>query len=362
MNGKTVLAVFCLVLGALAADSTKVKAKTGRVFTVTDLGAATSPLSLGLNPAAINATGQVAATGPCPTCGPNVHALLWSRESGFTDLGTLPGGSFSFAYGINRYGQVVGLSNTAKGCCRAFLWTKDSGMQDLGTLPGFSSSIAYGVNDYGQVVGESDDPIKGCCHPFLWTKSGGMQDLGLLPNAISGIASAINRMGTVVGPALLSTDVTFHSFIWTDKRGLTDLGVRGASVAAINKGFMAGGFYCVPVCGISTGHAFVMHKNTKKFLDLGTLPGQDSSYAEGINRWRTVVGYSGTFDLFGLPNSPYPFLWMPKSGGMWNLNDLISEPGWVLYDAKAVNDRNEIIGVGTLNGEMHAFLLAPAQP
>jgi probable HAF family extracellular repeat protein len=290
--------------------------------------------------------------------------LLWSKESGFVDLGTLPGGTFSFAHGINRYGQVVGLSSTAAGCCRAFRWTKDSGMEDLGTLPGYDSSTAFGINDNGQVVGESDDAIKGCCRPFLWTKEGGIQDLGLLPNAISGIASAISNGGTVVGPALLSTDATFHSFIWTDKGQLTDLGVRGASAVAINKGgYIVGGFYCLPAsCSVTIGHAFIMHKKAKKLIDLGTLPGQNGSYAEGINRWRTVIGYSGTFDIFGLPNSPFPFFWTPKSDKMWNLNDLIGDSDWVLYDAKAVNDRNEIIGVGTLSGEMHAFLLTPGQP
>jgi probable HAF family extracellular repeat protein len=39
------------------------------------------------------------------------------------DLGTLPGGNFSDATGINERGQVVGVANTASGAVRAALWT-----------------------------------------------------------------------------------------------------------------------------------------------------------------------------------------------------------------------------------------------
>ena len=68
-----------------------------------------------------------------------------------TDLGTLPGGTYSNAYGLNGSGQVVGGADNASGY-RAFLWSGGT-MTSLGTLPGGSYSSAYGINGSGQVVG-----------------------------------------------------------------------------------------------------------------------------------------------------------------------------------------------------------------
>lgn len=38
----------------------------------------------------------------------STHAFIWDKTTGMQDLGTLPGGTISYAYGINKYGQIVG--------------------------------------------------------------------------------------------------------------------------------------------------------------------------------------------------------------------------------------------------------------
>lgn len=51
------------------------------------------------------------------------------------------------------------------------------------------------------------------------------------------------------------------------------------------------------------------------------------------------------------------------SYGMQDLNHLIATgSGWILMDARAINDRGQITGVGKFGAETHAFLLTPILP
>jgi probable HAF family extracellular repeat protein len=45
---------------------------------------------------------------------------------------------------------------------------------------------------------------------------------------------------------------------------------------------------------------------------------------------------------------------------MVDLNDLIArDSGWLLLEATQINNRGEVVGTGSINGENHAFLLTP---
>src|SRR5260370_10949954 len=83
-----------------------------------------------------------------------VAALQPAFGQGFTikDLGTLPGGTRSFANGINNRGQVVGEATTAAGGNdHSFL--VDNGVIDhLTPLPGGSHSAATAIHYRGQLV------------------------------------------------------------------------------------------------------------------------------------------------------------------------------------------------------------------
>ena len=73
-------------------------------------------------------------------------------------LGSL-GGDVTEPTGLNKLGQVVGVSETATGALHAFLTRSDGGsLLNLETLPdvsnaGWSSLIAAAINDAGQIAG-----------------------------------------------------------------------------------------------------------------------------------------------------------------------------------------------------------------
>lgn len=81
---------------------------------------------------AINSSGQVVGRAQQSLPNPLGHAVLWNTTSFQTDLGFLPGGNFSEAFGINNAGDVVGIATNSATTQRAFLW-KNGSFTDLGT-------------------------------------------------------------------------------------------------------------------------------------------------------------------------------------------------------------------------------------
>ncbi len=249
-------------------------------------------------------------------------------------------------------------------------------MQDLGTFNGVGGSYAYGINDRGQVVGTSDIDVQGHSHAFLWDRRHRFQDLGSLRGANS-TATAINDRGQVVGSSI-------DAFLWDRRHGLQDLGslggLGGSAAAAINdRGQVVGG---------SNDHAFLWDAR-HGLQDLGNLPGAVSTYATGINDVGQVVGGSyiqlpyyrtfyhgflwdaqngfqdlGNFRAFGIndagqvvgDSAQHAFLY--QGGTLTDLNGLLPpDSGWMLEQARAINDAGQIVGYGSINGRTHGFLL-----
>ncbi|HTL16570.1 MAG TPA: hypothetical protein VL793_04995, partial [Patescibacteria group bacterium] len=325
-------------------------------YQVQDLGVIVDlPGRTDSGPIAINRSGIVA--------GVNVtngfyQAMIF--DGTWKPIGTL-GGNESLAAGIDDAGRVVGSSQTAEASTNAFLWSDsftnglvNPQMKNIGTLGG-PVSEAYSINDSGKVTGYSDVPARPSPqqHAFVYA-FGQMTDIstGLfqIPNSFG---YAINSRGHVAGAGFDIAYTSPHVFFF-DGTNAHDLGTFGgiaATALALNDSDVIAG-YLTTTSVVDHAFGYIAGSVT----DLGTLGGH-YSYALGINNSNVVVG--GSFIDFN-DQVYHAFIW--KDGSMQDLNAQLDSTGagWNLTEARAINDAGQIIGVGTLNGMNHGFLLSPA--
>jgi probable HAF family extracellular repeat protein len=249
---------------------------------------------------------------------------------------------------INNVGQIA---------IDEFLWTAKSGRVPIpGTSPGFR---AEGINNKGQVVGTFFGMNGGC---------------GLLP-----CGEDINDAGIIVAGSFYVLNGSYHPLTSPP---------NGTEGWAINT---AGDIVGDSAFG-NLIHATRWHNG--KAEDLGTLPGDDRSSADGINDHGTVVGQS-----WG-SGPPHAFIWTTASGMQelsggtraWAINDqdwvvgeglegqgLLWKPGGEVVDLRSIadfagmqlvdhtafdiNEQGQIVGVATTyragQEEYHVILLTP---
>ena len=178
---------FRLVLALLLTATASLCA--GQTYKITDLG--DLPGGSFSQAQAINASGQI--TGIAGDSSGNGVVFLYSKGK-MTDVGSL-GGSKAIGNAINKSAQVAGYSTNSAGVYRAFVTVKGK-LVDIGDLGG-GSATAYGLNDSGQVVGSSYTSDGGV-FPFLYS-NGKMISLGTLGGQGWSSAKGINNAGIVVG-------------------------------------------------------------------------------------------------------------------------------------------------------------------
>lgn len=171
---------------------------------ITDLGTFGGEDSIVM---AINDSGQMAGSYGTDSRADYAGRVAFLYSGGkVLKLGSF-GGKVTIATDLNNVGHVVGHSQSARGEYHAFIYSGGP-LVDLGTLPGGSQSFAYGINNSGQVVGASDS-ASSALHAFLY--SGGlMRDLNTLIPANSGWvlteARAINSGGQIVGNGIKDSE------------------------------------------------------------------------------------------------------------------------------------------------------------
>jgi probable HAF family extracellular repeat protein len=346
-------------------------------YTITDLGTLGGPVTEAMG---LNNKGQVVGeseTGAVDPFGnPVFHAFIWDSVHGMRDLGTMGGDLTSVAVAINDAGTIAGTSTTArvqkvnkKSGYVSYVWTDHAVTWSNGfQVQELADGSAFDINGAGEVVGTSNNEA------MLWA-SGGATDLGTLGGSEKGSqswAAGINSAGQVVGSAPINDSAqTQRPFLWSPK---TLDGTKGTMKNLGTLDPTAGPSFSVgagtsinavgEVVGVSDDleipNAFLYSGG--QIYDLGILGGiYNASQASSINDSGVVVGSAAVES--GSNNRAW--IWVPTSqngtrGQMTDLNNLIpAGSGWTLTFAKSVNNSGEIAGFGTVNGQVHAFLLTP---
>jgi probable HAF family extracellular repeat protein len=349
-----------------------------------------------------------------------VASALAQPRYAVTDLGVLPGYDTSVATGLNDRGDIVGYCmGPADPSGSAVEWLNGSAPLNLGKLTGGIYSAAAAINSQGVVVGDGDT---GNYRPQSWvTTSSGLYNF--FPNNGGNTHSIfIGDNGFIGGyytKSLSGNTSSWRASLWTPdpkdprKYRQTDLPVipginsKYTSVIswAFNQSGQAAGWAVNDIIG---QHAcFWNNDSTHSIVDLGTLPGDWSSIAWGMNSLGQVVGEShppagcrpavwnndaahaatelpllpgdnyGTASAinnlgqilgssaYGVPGtlnvSPAKLvIW--RDGGVFELQSVLDAntgAGWTLSTAAAINNLGQIVGLGVHNGQNHAFLLTP---
>lgn len=317
-----------------------------QVYTVVDLGIPGGATGYS-DPHALNRYGSVAGEwGGSFT----VNAFAYQNA---TNTSIVPNG---VAYSINNSNWVAGEAGAA--FTHAFLYSNGM-MSDLGTLPGASYSVAWAINDAGEVVGEGTiSALPNAEDHAVWWHNGTATNLGVLPSGDYSSARGINSANEIVGEASVISGGVTNVFGFTY--------ASGVMAQITNSGAFAGGNYgsarAINDPGQIAGEASLPGGDTHGFLltggvmqDLGAFGGNYST-ATALNSSCQVVGYG--LDAAGNARASLSF-----DAHTYDLNTLFSNALVCtnLISADGINAAGQIAGSGyTPGGDYHAFLLTPA--
>lgn len=273
------------------------------------------------------------------------YAWRWTAASAMVDLGW---GTDSNASAVSSDGLVVVGHSIVNSGRVAISWTSTGGMVNLGTLPGGGSSGANAVSADGSVVVGWDTPGGYWDRrAWRWTSAGGMVDLGTLGGTWAN-AQGVSADGSVVVGTGSRADGEQRAWRWTSTDGMLSLGTLGGN-SSFGTGVSADGSVVVGDARLASGtqNAF-RWTATGGMVNLGTLGG-DLSWANGVSaNGRVVVGFARTADY-----TFRAFRWT-EATGMQSVEDWlrasgVTVPADMTYGAFATNSDGSVV-VGQIDG------------
>ena len=311
-----------------------------------------------------------------------------------TDLGLIPGGTFSSGLAINNQPVIVGLANDSTFAFKRPFWDANTGViigfADnfspastaipehvngtremagsevygdnvyqgiywnptgqafvLPPLAGFDPDYgsvhtrAHGINNLSQIVGTGKEAEPNFfTHAALWlNKDTEAVDLGFLGQGIPlnySEAYGVNDLTHVVGNSAVGTAI--DGFLWRNGQ-MTDLG-PGQAKAINNTGLIAG------LDNLTNKPAIWKYDVTNpnrapKIRQLPIPAGFFSATTTAVNDSGDVVGYAGSPSI-----DAHAVLWRNQIAidlGVW--------PGGHYSVANGINDLGQIVGTGTVAGD-----------
>jgi probable HAF family extracellular repeat protein len=350
-------------------------------------------------------------------------AVMAQSRYRVTDEGTLTGGNFGCAMGLNNRGweEVMDtLLDPVSGNTLDRASLRVDGLKiDLGTFGGPNSWTNWGgINESGDAVGYAETPkpdpngedfcffgTQLTCRPFLWHE-GKMKQLPTL-GGNNGQASAINSRGQVVGTAetsMTESGCSFHTappVLWQngkaqalptvsgDRDGFA-YGINNAGQAVGDTGVCTSSLHAVSwqdgmanelpgLGGVLFTVAFAI-SNHGEIAGASDLSGDATFHATiwqngMVSDLGTITGDYASYatglndagQVVGTSfdsnfNPAHAFLW--QNGMMTDLSTLFPPDSYLFPTmANKINSRGQISGMATdLNdGTIHAFLATPAE-
>lgn len=303
-----------------------------------------------------------------------------------TDLGGIVGTFPMQPRAVNEHGQVVGYAPTFSGD-HPVIWYRGT-LTDLGAPPFCGRGTATGINDLGVVVGTCIDPVPPIPdgnHGFLWA-DGLYRDLGVgrfpvdISNAfIAGYSGLVQPQRVAqwrrnppripgYNPVHTSTTLPLTGLAFAvNEQGQIAFRSNATPSNVYDRGTLRIDGKLTPTAvpfirdinnlGHTTGDT-TTSSGARAFLtidgvdlDLGAISPGRNAYGYALNDFDQVVGVA-----LVERNERVAFLWM--GGRMRRLNSLIfPASGWNLIEPFDINNRGQIVGIGTHNGVNAAFLL-----
>ena len=256
----------------------------------------------------------------------------------------------SRASSLNNAGQVAVNFHLWKVQCGAGVWTPGKGLRLMNGGSETPCTSAEGISDDGTCAGTCSYPAYGGCLAAYWPGSQVTPVWTGHPGGtpIGGWAIALGRPGEVAGTADLG-----RAWKQTQDGRRVWLGLpQGWTTWSVVRGGNSDGCFC----GAASSRYFwqddsaplvaVLWEPSGNALALGWLPGDVQSFAHGINRGLTVVGWSGG------PDRKRAFRWTRQDGmqllqavsGYANSQALkVNSSGWIV--GSAWNTNSEKVGV-----------------
>ncbi|GAA0213331.1 hypothetical protein GCM10009123_20740 [Kangiella japonica] len=362
--------------------ATLVSTSMAAPYEVVDLGGLGGTTSVVYD---INEAGQAVgyANGPLNDEGEReffAHAVQFD-DSGNVDLGTLENGTSSEAVGINDAMVAVGLSNVSSESdgvkiAQQFAVVYESGtVSKILDIEGVSSVVAYDINNNNKVIlganydvePDNDDigkPSRGFIYDRNTDQYSIIEPFAEDPSRNSYV-TAINDNDDIVGFADIEDGESFRiaSYFANASDVSTKIEIETIDNRALfarsinNKQEVVGNIYITGTRDNREAFYIDMSAGNPELKLLGFFDEDfTDSRAMDINNVGQIVGRA----LVSVPTIGESGAFLYENEEMKNLNELIAcDSPWTLTEARAINDAGQIVGFGTVDGEIRAFRLDP---